>query len=128
MLCCLEEARRYKKCGSHDSQLWHSNCKRSYVLYMTPNKNGKVIFPHWTTTIYWILPFLPPPAPHPLKFQKKFTPTNMSRLKSWFPPFTKGGGNYVLRVSFSLQIRQPVILIEMVTMPFSQCHVGFYWG
>ena len=44
ILCCLEEARRYKKCGSHDGQLWHSSYKRIYVLYMTPNKNGKVIF------------------------------------------------------------------------------------
>ena len=44
MLYCLEEARRYKKCGLHDDQLWHSNCRRIYVLYMTTNKNGKVIF------------------------------------------------------------------------------------
>ena len=44
MLYCLEEARRYKKCGSHDGQSWHNSCKRIYVLYMTPNKNENVIF------------------------------------------------------------------------------------
>ena len=40
----IEEARRYRKCRSHDGQLLHSNCKRIYAMYMTPNKNGKVIF------------------------------------------------------------------------------------
>ena len=28
MLCCAEKKQeRYKKCGSHDDQSWHSNCK-----------------------------------------------------------------------------------------------------
>ena len=49
-------------------------------------------------------PFLFPP----LKFQKKFPPTNMSCLKLWSPPFTKeggggggGGGNYVFGQNLS---------------------------
>ena len=33
MLCCFEEARRCKNCGSHDGQLWHSNCRR--IMFCT---------------------------------------------------------------------------------------------
>ena len=40
----LRGSKKILKCGSHDGQFWHSNCKRIYVLYMTPNKNGKVVF------------------------------------------------------------------------------------
>ena len=47
-------------------------------------------------------PNSPPPPPPPflfplLEFQKKISPINMSRLKSWSPcPFQReGGGNYV---------------------------------
>ena len=80
----FEEPRRYKKCKSHDGQSWHSNCKRIYILSMTPDKNRKgcfleclkkkltkTSFPHWPTTKYWIPPpFLFPP----LRFQKSFPP------------------------------------------------------
>ena len=74
MLFCLEEARRYKKCESHDSQSWHSNSKRSYVLHMNPRLFLQLIkkkltsfdkFPHWTTTKLWFCPsfFLLPTSP-----------------------------------------------------------------
>ena len=99
MLCCLEEARRYKKCGhmmvNHDS-----NCERIYVLYMTTNKNGKVNFLRKKCTASTSSPTelpqnIEPPPPFlctPLKFQKKFPRIKMSCLKSWSPlSFTKGG-------------------------------------
>ena len=72
MLCCLEEVRRYKKCGSHDGQLWHSNCKRIYVLHMTPYKNGQ--------------PQQVPPIELPQNIEWKISPTNMSCLNSCPPP------------------------------------------
>ena len=43
--------------------------------------------PQWTATKYWIPPFYPP-----TRISEKIPPINMSRLKSWSPPFTKGGG------------------------------------
>ena len=68
MLCCLEEARRYNKYGSHDGQLWHNNCKRIYVLHMIPNKNVKVT--ELSQNIE-ILPFFVPPHQNP---RNKFLP------------------------------------------------------
>ena len=74
MLFCLEEARTYKKCESHDGQSWHSNSKRSYVLHMNLRLFLQLIkkkltsldkFPHWTTTKPW---FRNPPSPHLPKF------------------------------------------------------------
>ena len=87
MLFCLEEARRYKRCESHDSQSWHSNSKRSYVLHMNPRLFLQLIkkkltsldkFPHWTTTKLWFRPsfFFAPHFPHLPKFHL----------------FTRGGG------------------------------------
>ena len=84
----FEQPRRYKKCKSHDGQLWHSNCKRIYILSMTPNKNRKgyflerlkkkltkTSFLHWPTRKHWIPPpFLFPPT----KISEKFPPTNTS--------------------------------------------------
>ena len=75
MLCCLEEASRYEKCGSHDGQLWHSNCRRIYVLYMTRNKNGKVIFAtHYEKTDQ---PRQVPPTelPQSIEFPDLFVPS-----------------------------------------------------
>ena len=61
---------------------------REFVLYMTSNKNGKVIIPPPTE--------LALNSPHlfvfPTKIRKRIPPTNTSCLKSWSPPFTKGGG------------------------------------
>ena len=95
----FEQPRRYKKCKSHDGQLWHSNCKRIYILSMTPNKNRKgyflerlkkkltkTSFLHWPTTKHWIPPpFLFPP----LKFQKSFPPLTL--LFEIVVPFTEQG-------------------------------------
>ena len=81
MLCCLEEVRRYKKCGSHDGQLWHSNCKRIYVLHMTPYKNGQ---PQQVT-----------PIELPQNIEWKISPTNMSCLNSCPPPPPPHPWNYV---------------------------------
>ena len=82
MLCCIEEARRYKKCGSHDGQSWYSNYKRICFVH-DPKQQWKGYFcnslrknwpastssPLWPTTNHGIRPpFLSPP----LKFQKKF--------------------------------------------------------
>ena len=56
-----------------------------------------------------------PPHPHfvpPLKFQKKFPPTNMSRLKPWSRPspshFTKGGGTMRIQ-AYQLTTNPPEI-------------------
>ena len=34
--CCVAEKKqeRYKKCGSHDDQSWHSNCKRMFCTWL----------------------------------------------------------------------------------------------
>ena len=101
----FEQPRRYKKCKSHDGQLWHSNCKRIYILSMTPNKNRKgyflerlkkkltkTSFLHWPTTKHWIPPpFLFPP----LKFQKSSPPLTL--LFEIVVPFTEQGKGGVRR-------------------------------
>ena len=79
MLRCLEEARRYKKCGSYDSQWWHSNCKRIYVVYMTPIIMENIEFP---------TPFC---SPHQ-NFRKKFLPPICPVLNPGYPPLQRGGG------------------------------------
>ena len=54
--------------------------------------------PHWTTTKYWILPFLVPPT----RISEKIPPPiNMSRLKSWFPLYKGGGGGRKLFLQLS---------------------------
>ena len=44
MLCCLEEARRYKNADHMIVNHGIATVREFYVLYITPNKNGKVIF------------------------------------------------------------------------------------
>ena len=74
---------------------------RIYVMHMTLNKNGKVIFAtrdkfsplnyHKTLNSPFFVP--------PLKFQKKIPPTNMSCWKSWFPPtFTRWGREKTMKM------------------------------
>ena len=75
---------------------------------MTPNKNGKVIFATHSEKIDQ--PRQVPPTElaqkievpsflfPPLKFQKKFPPTNMSCLKSWSPPPLQRGGEETMLV------------------------------
>ena len=123
MLCCWEEARRYKKCGSHDGQLWHNSCKRIYVLYMSPNKNRKVIF----ATCYgkidkpWQVPSTelyhktsnPLFLFFPLKFQKNFPP-------SWFTSLYKGGGGCMNTIISLAYMKQPhVLFLEPWEINFS---------
>ena len=79
MLCCLEEARRYKKCGhmmvNHDS-----NCERIYVLYMTTNKNRKVNFlrknvqPRQVSPLNYHKTLNAPLFVHPTKISEKISP------------------------------------------------------
>ena len=91
MLCCWEEARRYKKCGPHDGQLWHSSYKIIYVLWaqirierlflqlvmekLTSLDNFPPLNYHKTSNPLFL--FLP------LKFQRNFPP-------SWFTSLYKG--------------------------------------
>ena len=119
MLCCLEETKRYKKCGSHDVQLSHSNCKRIYVFYV-PQIRIERLFLQLFKKILTSLDKLPPLNYHKtlnrpafcsfpsLKFQKKYPPTNMSCFKSWFfpHPFTKTGWQGQQTMS-DYQIRLP---------------------
>ena len=105
------------------SSVWVS-CKRAqrelriYVLYMTPNKNRKVIFatykkltsldkfPHWISRKHWICPFLFPP----LKFQKKCPPLTCPIWNPASLPRYKGGGR---------KLWNAVLKLAMVQLQFS---------
>ena len=53
----------------------------------------------------------------PLKFQKKSPPPPppiMSCLKSWFPPFTKGGRNYANTDDTNRYLERPVNKLKML--------------
>ena len=102
MLCYLEQAKRYKKCRTHDGQSWRNNCKRIYVLHMTPNKNGEVIFANHQEKIDQRRQVLLTGLPQNIEFPLFYTlieisekspppyPANMPGLKSCSPSLFKG--------------------------------------
>ena len=115
--------RRYKRCGSHHSRLWHNSCKGMYVWYMSPNKNRKVIF----TTCYgkidqfWQVPSteLPQNIESPCfcsshwNFRKNFPHPGS-------PPLTKGKGGYMnTTISLAYMKQSHVLFLEPWKSNFS---------
>ena len=76
-------------------------------------------FPHWTTTKYWIPPFLLPPPP--IKVQKKFPLTNMSCLKWWVGDYVNTPKSAIV-VDFLLpQCKIWLILFTQITIRGNSC-------
>ena len=61
-----------------------------------------------------------PPLPPPIKFEKTFPPTNMSRLKSWPPPLQRGEEE-TMKYNFWLQI---YLSHYMPIQTFSKCFLN----
>ena len=85
MLSYLEQAKRYKKCRTYDGHSWRSNCKRIYVLHMTPNNNGEVIFATHQEKIDQRRQVLLTGLPQNIEFPLFYTLIEISEKISSFP-------------------------------------------